>query len=107
MACIDILLSYLSNWEASLGLDLVQGRDSTRKIQRAIAAGELRKQLPSLLTDVSIALDDYRDCCGRHFIFDDKDYQVGFPNFSCHSKVASLFALNCMAISTCQDLATL
>lgn len=54
----------------------LQGKDSTRKIQRAIAAGETRKLLPQLVAELSNALETFRDSCGRLFLYDGKDYQV-------------------------------
>ncbi len=72
-----------------------QGRDSTRKIQRAIAAGEMRKQLPQLVSDLVISLEDYRDSCGKAFTFYDKDYQVRgiFP----HCTLPQLASASCQA----------
>lgn len=62
----------------------MQGRDSTRNIQRGIAAEELRKQLPRLVDSVMAALEEFRDFTGRVFIFDDKDYQVSTLNCDPH-----------------------
>jgi len=53
-----------------------QGRDSTRKIQRAIIAQEQRKQLPGLMESLATALADYRTDSGRPFLYDGEDFQV-------------------------------
>ena len=55
----------------------VQGRDSTRKIQRAITAQEQRKQLPAIMENLAAALADYRTNSGRAFLYDGQDFQVG------------------------------
>ena len=91
---------YQATWCAKLTWAIViQGRDANRKIKRAISAGKQREQLPGMVAQASLALQEFRDQEGRSFAYDGLDYQV--KRLQAVKVLRRLFAVAVCAVSLC------